>query len=904
MIKTVIAIYPGRFQPFGQHHAKSFKWLQQNFGAQNTYIATSDKVELPKSPFSFSEKKQIIDEYGLGDYVVQTKNPYKAEEILGSMDPATTAVVFMVGAKDMQNDPRFAMKPKRDGSDSYFQPYDKNKSNLQGFDKHGYLIVGPHVSIAIPGYGEMSGTALRKALGAKIPRSEKIKMFKAVFGWYDESTANMIFSKLEPISESKSSIAEMFKKSKSATTTKHKVEEQIFTKDWWSQIIDSVINEPISEGYPSQKQTDQHNAKIEKLRNYLRKHIGKEFSYSFNEFPKTVYGVKMQESVICEICNKPFRQITERHLKYKHDTTLNEYIDQYPTAKLLSDSLRKELRDNNPMKYIKNIKKIAETKLTRYGDKNYNNYEQSKKTKLEKYGNVTYNNPKFGRDNSSTRSDVRKLISKGVTESYVKNPALKNERSIIGKNFGFGNKQEFKKKMIDKGYWLSEDAKSEFSLYRNSVRNITEINYHTFFKEIPNAHLRSKKMHLDHKYSIFEGFMHDIDPEIIGHYKNLEIMSHYINESKNIKSSISLSKLVEEILNSKNTLDMGYQLLMCGGAGGHMAHPFNIDSVKTGKDLIDIFNKSITYLEKGPAAVKIDGVNASIRFVELNGKKQFVLDRGSMKPLDVQGITKTDLESRFGEGHGMIKIGGTVLDIFNAAIPKITSAIKSLGLWDNPNIMLNIEYVAGSTNVLQYDENFLAIHGLLELYQATPKRRATKEISYSKSAMQDLLNNLGETAKKYNYNVLGSIPTTLTSKPNLSTELNRKYTVTFNASTKETKTLLQWLSDAKVPDTTIKTIDGKTISALSKEVLMKISDGIPLDEFIADTKDYKDAVDGFVIYLATMKLGDAILDKLSSPLGPVKDHEGIVIRDKRIYNEPFKITGKFILGGLASSFRK
>jgi len=641
MIKTIIAIYPGRFQPFGQHHAKSFKWLQQKFGAKNTYIATSNKVELPKSPFSFLEKKQIIEEYGLGDHVVQTKNPYKAEEILGSLDPSTTAVVFMVGAKDMQNDPRFAMKPKRDGSPSYFQPYDANKNSLQGFDKHGYLIVGPHVSIAIPGYGEMSGTALRKALGAKVPRSQKIKLFKSVFGWYDESTANMIFDKLEPLAESKNSIAEMFKKSKSVNTTDKLSEEQIFTKDWWTKIIESVINESVSEGYMSQKQNDQHDAKIEKLRKYLRNHIGKEFAYSFNEFPKTVYGVKINEHLLKE-----------------------------------------------------------------------------------------------------------------------------------------------------------------------------------------------------------------------------------------------------------------------GGAGGHMAHPFNIDWVKTGKDLIDVFNKSIVYLEKGPAAVKIDGVNASIRFVELNGKKQFVLDRGSMKPLDVQGITKADLESRFGEGHGMIKIGGTVLDIFNAAIPKITSAIKSLGLWDNPNIMLNIEYVAGSTNVLQYDENFLAIHGLLELYQATPKRRATKEISYNKAAMQDLLNNLAEAANKFNYNVLGSIPTTLTSKPNLSTELNRKYTVTFNSSTKETKTLKQWLDDAKVPDANIKTVDGKTISALSKEVLIKISEGVPLEEFIADPKDYKDAVDGFVIYLATMKLGDAILDKLSSPLGPVKDHEGIVIRDERIYKEPFKITGKFILGGLASSFRK
>jgi hypothetical protein len=53
-----------------------------------------------------------------------------------------------------------------------------------------------------------------------------------------------------------------------------------------------------------------------------------------------------------------------------------------------------------------------------------------------------------------------------------------------------------------------------------------------------------------------------------------------------------------------------------------------------------------------------------------------------------------------------------------------------------------------------------------------------------------------------------------------------------------------------------------------------------------------------------MKLGDAVLAKLDSPLGPVSEHEGIVIRDKSIYSKPFKITGKFILGGLASSFKK
>ena len=63
------------------------------------------------------------------------------------------------------------------------------------------------------------------------------------------------------------------------------------------------------------------------------------------------------------------------------------------------------------------------------------------------------------------------------------------------------------------------------------------------------------------------------------------------------------------------------------------------------------------------------------------------MDRGSNKPLDVKGITKAELQDRFGEGHGMIKVGGTVLDIFNDAFPTCKTELKSLGLLDNPNIM-------------------------------------------------------------------------------------------------------------------------------------------------------------------------------------------------------------------------
>lgn len=710
---NIIAVYPGRFQPFGKHHAQAFEWLRKQFGAKNTFIVTSNVVNLPKSPLDFKDKKDIISQYGFGANTIQVKNPYKAEELLSKYDPKNTAVVFMVGQKDMDEDPRFTIGKLKSGGPTYFQDYSKNKNKLQGYDKHGYLIVAPHVSLNVPKFGEMSGTTIRKAIGSANTEAKRKELFTAVFGWYDAKLAKKLHDKFNIKSESVldegliDNLKAKFSKEnllKSLNDLKRKVgQESTETKEAFNLLVSAIkgnelseedktkiseqlkdllrtvglgaiavipggaaimallkllklqnvvlpssFRETVEEGYMSPKQNAAHIQKLDKLKDFLDKNHGREFVYDFNMFPKTVYGVKIEE----------------------------------------------------------------------------------------------------------------------------------------------------------KAFW-----------------------------------------------------------------------------------------------------DNFFELIMEGGAGGHMAHPFNIPSVTTGNDLLDVFNKSVEYLSKKPASVKIDGVNASIRLVKLNGKLQFVMDRGSNKPLDVKGITKAELEDRFGAGHGMIKVGGTVLDIFNDALTTCKPELKALGLLDNPNIMFNIEYVAGSTNVLSYGKNFLAIHGLLEIKQVTEKKRATSEISYNKATMQKLLNKLNPVAQNYGYEVLGSIPTTLEAQPDFNSVLNQKYTVNYGPK-KETKTLKQWLASAKVPQGNIKTVDGKTIAALSKEVLLNIAEGKPLNKFVADKKDYQDAIDGFVIYTATMKLGDAVLEKLNSPLGPVSEHEGIVIRDPKIYNKPFKITGKFIVGGLATSFRK
>ena len=184
-IKTIVAIYPGRFQPMGAHHAKAFKSVP----FKNKFIATSDKVALPKSPFKFSEKKKIISAYGLGSKLVQVKNPYKAEEILKRFDPETTAAVFVVGKKDAQ---RLGGK--------FFRAW-KGKAEV-GYRDGAYTYIAPHVSMNVPGYGEMSGTTLRTVLGDKnLEASSKQKIFKSIFGRANSRNYNWVVKKLESISE-------------------------------------------------------------------------------------------------------------------------------------------------------------------------------------------------------------------------------------------------------------------------------------------------------------------------------------------------------------------------------------------------------------------------------------------------------------------------------------------------------------------------------------------------------------------------------------------------------------------------------------------------------------------------------------------------------------------------------
>jgi hypothetical protein len=90
--------------------------------------------------------------------------------------------------------------------------------------------------------------------------------------------------------------------------------------------------------------------------------------------------------------------------------------------------------------------------------------------------------------------------------------------------------------------------------YYNAVNLVTKKNWYEHFYDInPNKLQRSRDLHLDHIYSICEGFKNNIQPEIIGHWTNLRLIPKIENSSKGSDCHKTLDQLYEDYHNTCGT---------------------------------------------------------------------------------------------------------------------------------------------------------------------------------------------------------------------------------------------------------------------------------------------------------------------------------------------------------------
>lgn len=197
-----VVIYPGRFQPMLSHHAEVFKQLQAQFPDAEVYVGTSDKVELPKSPFNFKEKQLIAAAHGVpADRVLAVTRPYHQDDYAKYFNPSETVIIFAVGEKDLDRFPFNNMDPKTgldmtvkgEPKPKYYQKINTLKADPKPMSERGYITLAPTIKI---GDEVASASAFRDALKAAPDIEAAKQIYTKQFGAYNEKVFNLIYNKI------------------------------------------------------------------------------------------------------------------------------------------------------------------------------------------------------------------------------------------------------------------------------------------------------------------------------------------------------------------------------------------------------------------------------------------------------------------------------------------------------------------------------------------------------------------------------------------------------------------------------------------------------------------------------------------------------------------------------------
>lgn len=142
-------------------------------------------------------------------------------------------------------------------------------------------------------------------------------------------------------------------------------------------------------------------------------------------------------------------------------------------------------------------------------------------------GHSGVNNPMYGKSHSV---DTKQKLSEKANK---RNPAC------------YATATETK---IFRGIAIPKEQKSDWELYREQVLNHTYKSWQQHQNKInPLGLERGSEYELDHKFSITEGFKQGVDPAVIGHFANLEIIPKSVNRSKRIRCSITLEELLQQV---------------------------------------------------------------------------------------------------------------------------------------------------------------------------------------------------------------------------------------------------------------------------------------------------------------------------------------------------------------------
>ena len=718
-IKKVVGIYGGRFQPFGPHHYKTYKWLTKQ--VDDAYITTSNIKKPPRHPMNFKEKVRHMSKMGVpSNRIIEEKSPYVAKNLAKKYDKDTTAFVYVFGQKDAG---RLGGK--------YFQDYKKNKGNINGYEENGYYLVAPHVSISVGGK-EVSGTTMRELLGSdKFDDKQRAKLFKKMFGYYDKGVFTMMSNKFKKLFEDVVTWDNTKPKPKNPKHFDKKDRDLLHDISLEKAIKKLKIPQKLMKGN-KQKLINYLTTNPQVVTQLLRlatEDINEDW---FKKGSKKDRALKLQ---ISKLYSKAFKMIANSKEQLKVRKEIEKLRNQ------LSEDIKLPINigDTVRMGKFKNKKVVIKTMdWNEKGDLLING-RPALKFRIEKSKEI---------DEFLIHTDMSKIL-KEITATASQGKSMVDDgpsAMMYGKAGYFGRNKEWAEKLGFEvvNYILDVDVtdvppfKDEFGGGKsvsylpagigtgktpNNPENLTGAkgynkwvkNMRKIAQEVGFKLIKFKKQKEEEKAQ--KKAVSKDSKETLKQQKSDE--KEQAKDVKNIKVEESVFSqdwwedlLKEELVTKTQLKPRGKELLLMGGAYGHMAHPFD-DKDLTFGDLKKIITDGLggQLNREDNVTEKLDGQNIMISWKDgklIAARNKGHIKNGGKTALDAKGIA-----SKF-------KGRGNIADAFNFAMKDLGKSIGTLSdkqkekIFNNGYNFMNLEVMwPKSANVIDYDVAELIFHGAL-----------------------------------------------------------------------------------------------------------------------------------------------------------------------------------------------
>jgi hypothetical protein len=281
--------------------------------------------------------------------------------------------------------------------------------------------------------------------------------------------------------------------------------------------------------------------------------VGDEIEVLVSDLP---IGSHLKIDIKCDLCGLERSYIYQGYMRYTKNNTIPYYCNRCNSVRV-KESFEKRFGEG-----ITNSMHVNE-----YREKQKENLNKSLSDHVSEKRKST-NNIKYGTDTPCQNLTIKsKLISSINSKSdYEKSKSNKKREITCLRKYGVHNVnlddsilEKSKNTRIETGRQIPDEELTDFRKYRKKVSSFTNKNKKTLLKiwdgfdfydgdyirENFSLHKYDKSYPtIDHKYSVLNGFLNGVDPEVIANIENL-CLTKRSNNSK--KSSNNFLYLLDNI---------------------------------------------------------------------------------------------------------------------------------------------------------------------------------------------------------------------------------------------------------------------------------------------------------------------------------------------------------------------